>query len=319
MIVPPPTPKSPLKAPAAVPIAASFKIRGRDMAWSDSGIVRDTRAALGARDTDTDTQEGAPQLLDQLRAHPDRAALLIDVDGTLAPIAATPEQASVPDSTRELLTKRAPRFGLVACISGRRATDARSLVGIDSIAYSGNHGIEYLEPGAAVATVDARVAELSERVRAFALQQHSEALQAAGVRLEDKQSICAFHWRGARDAFGARALLEQVAVNAREQGLTVHWGRKVLEIRPDVDLDKGVAVAAVLERASVELALYAGDDATDLDAFAKLRELQDSGRLKGALCVGVMSAEGPRQIGELADLTVVGPDGLVELLASLAD
>ena len=189
--------------------------------------------------TDTDTPAGAAEPLAQLRSRPAESALLIDVDGTLAPIAPTPDEASVPDETRALLERLAPRYGLVACISGRRALDARRLVGIDSIAYSGNHGIEYLEPGASEASVDPRVAEQAERIGRFAAEQYSEGLRAAGVRLEDKQSIWAYHWRGARDEFGARALLEQVAVNAREQGLTVHWGRKVLEIRPDLEVDKG--------------------------------------------------------------------------------
>ena len=267
--------------------------------------------------TDTDTPAEAAEPLAQLRAQPDRSALLFDVDGTLAPIAPTPDEASVPAETRELLEQLAPRFGLVACISGRQALEARKLVGIDSIAYCGNHGFEYLEPGATEADVDPRIAEGSALVRTFAAEQYGDALRAAGVRFEDKQSICAFHWRGARDEFGARALLEQVAVNAREQGLSSHWGRKVLEIRPELEVDKGDAIEAVLSRADVKLALYAGDDLTDLDAFAKLHAMAESGRLDAAICVGVGSAEGPLEIREKADLSVSGTGGLVELLSSL--
>lgn len=273
---------------------------------------------MSATDTDSGSPAESPELA-RLRAQPERSALLLDVDGTLAPIAPTPDEASVPDETRRLLERLAAHFGLVACVSGRRALDARRLVGLDSIAYTGNHGIEYLPPGAEQAEVDERVAEDAERVRLFVDGQYGDGLRAAGVRLEDKQSIWAFHWRGARDEFGARALLEQVAANAREQGLLVHWGRKVLEIRPGLEVNKGVAVDTVLRHADAALALYAGDDATDIDAFAELRSLKEQGQIEAAVCIGVGSAEGPRQIVELADVTVQGPGGLVRLLSSLVD
>jgi trehalose 6-phosphate phosphatase len=126
-----------------------------------------------------------------------------------------------------------------------------------------------------------------------------------------------YHWRGVEDEEAARRELERVATEAERDGLVPHWGRKILEIRPPVDADKGTGVEAALDERGLARALYAGDDTTDLDAFRKLRELDDAGEIK-AVCVGVHSSEGPHAITDEADLVVEGPDGLVALLELLA-
>ena len=89
----------------------------------------------------------AAELLAPLAAAPGRSALVLDVDGTLAPIVARPELARVPEETRAELARLAGRYLLVACVSGRAGEDARRLVGVDGIAYVGNHGLE-LDPRA---------------------------------------------------------------------------------------------------------------------------------------------------------------------------
>jgi trehalose-phosphatase len=86
-------------------------------------------------------------LIAPLRRHPGRSAILTDVDGTIAPIVSEPSEATVPEATRELLRALAKRYGLVGSLSGRRALDARRVVGLDELAYSGNHGFELLLPG----------------------------------------------------------------------------------------------------------------------------------------------------------------------------
>ena len=273
----------------------------------------DTRCWLLANSSDPPIEP----LLAPLLEHPERAALLCDVDGTLAPIERLPEQACVPERARELLSELGRRYALVVCVSGRRATDARSVVGVSSIAYVGNHGLEYLPPGAQIAETPPLLQEWAGRVRAFALDALDEQLRALGVRLEDKLSIWSFHWRELPDESAAREAMERVASAATGQGLRAHWGRKVLEIRPPLDFDKGTAVEAVLAHTHVGAALYVGDDRTDLDVFRKLRELKDRGTLEHALCVGVRSAEGPEEIAGEADLVLEGPGDVVELLAAL--
>src|SRR5688572_4248171 len=117
MIVPPPTPNRPLNAPAAVPIAPSLSQRRPPM----SGHTRGVPAATVPAD-----------LLAPLRADPGRTAVLLDVDGTLAPIVRHADEASVPETTRALLIRLARNYGLLACVTGRRAAEARRMVSIGS-------------------------------------------------------------------------------------------------------------------------------------------------------------------------------------------
>jgi trehalose 6-phosphate phosphatase len=258
------------------------------------------------------------QILARLRERPAETAILCDIDGTLAPVVERAEEARVPPQARQVLERLSARFALVACISGRRAADARRMVGIASLTYIGNHGLERLAPGAKRAETDPVHEPAAARVRAFAAARFDNALRAAGVRLEDKDSIWAFHWRGAADPERAAALLRDVAAAAHADGLVPHWGRMVLEIRPTADVDKGSAVASALAGAPVRAALYGGDDTTDLDAFRKLRALRAEGTLEVAVCVGVASPEGPAEVTADADVIVAGPEEFRELLDLLA-
>ena len=83
-----------------------------------------------------------PVLLVRFRSEPERAAILLDIDGTLAPIVERPEDAAVPPDTRAEVERLAAKYGLVACVSGRTAADARALVGLDGLEYVGVHGLE---------------------------------------------------------------------------------------------------------------------------------------------------------------------------------
>ena len=92
----------------------------------------------------------------------------------------------------------------------------------------------------------------------------------------------------------------------------------MLELRPAGGGGKDGAVAALLTGVEASAAVYAGDDRTDLDAFRRLRQLREEGGLETAVCVGVVSAEAPPELGEECDLRVDGPEGWVELLVELA-
>ena len=231
--------------------------------------------------------------LDRLAADPARAALLFDVDGTLAPIVRDPEAASVPEGTRAELRRLAGRYGLVACVSGRTAEAARRIVGVPELEYVGEHGLA-LDPAAE---------GFARRIHEF----------AAGVDwpVESKPLSVAFHYRTAADPEAARLALEPVAVAALEEGFRTRWGRMVLEVLPPVDASKGTAVRALLAERGLERALYAGDDATDLDAFLALDGLELAVR------IAIGSSETPERLGETADLVVSSPASLAELLTQL--
>jgi trehalose 6-phosphate phosphatase len=91
----------------------------------------------------------------------------------------------------------------------------------------------------------------------------------------------------------------------------------VLEIRPPVRIDKGAGIVSLLRDADLAAAIYVGDDVTDLDAFRGLADLQDMGRVREIVRIGVRSDEGPRELEEQADAMVDGTDGVRALLRAL--
>ena len=233
-------------------------------------------------------------MLARLVEAPDRAAILLDVDGVLAPIVEVPHEAVVPEETRAEVARLHERYALVACISGRSGADARRIVGLDQLVYVGEHGLE-LVPEAA---------EWSERLHAF----------AASIDWDDierKPLTISFHYRRAESEAEALAMLEAVATRARHEGFVARFGRKVLELRPPIGAHKGTAVAHLLGERGLERALYAGDDTTDLDAFDAVQALELGVR------VAVASPEGPPELREAADIVVDGPEAMLELLRVL--
>jgi len=256
--------------------------------------------------------------LEPLRREPGRTAVLTDVDGTLAPIVERAADAAVPAPARKALAALAERYGMVGCISGRRAEEARGLVGLDSLAYAGNHGLELLLPGEETPRADPSVAGREDEAAEF-LATVDGRLEAAGLRREDKGPIQALHWRGATDEAAAQSCAREIANEAGRAGLEPRWGRKVLELRPAGGGGKDGAVASLLADAGLDRAAYAGDDRTDLDAFRRLHELQEEGRLSAAVCVGVLSAEAPAELAEESDVTVAGLDGWLKILEWLAE
>jgi trehalose 6-phosphate phosphatase len=257
------------------------------------------------------------EALEPIRSDPPHSAVLLDIDGTLAPIVRHATDAHVPEATRTLLIEISRRYRVVGCVSGRRASTARQIVAIGTIAYIGNHGGELLRPGATRPEVDADVAEWTARVRDFAARAYTSAHQRIRVRSEDKGAIAAFHWRGAPDEEVAAEAVREIARRAQEEGFVVHWGRKVLEVRPPVVFDKGLGIAALLRGVPVTAAVYVGDDTTDLDAFRGLRALVQAGTLGHSVCVAVSSDEAPPELAQEADVTVDGPDGVRRLLEAL--
>ena len=233
-------------------------------------------------------------LLARLAEDPASAAIFLDVDGVLAPIVPRPEDAVVPDETRAELRRLNERYELVACISGRPSEDAKRIVGVPELVYAGNHGLE-LEPDA-----PAWAARLTPFLAAL-----------DWPRIEDKGLTASLHYRDRADQDAARAELEGIAAEARAAGFVARFGRKVLEILPPLPADKGTAVRRLLAAYGSRHALFAGDDTTDLDAFRALDGLDLAVR------VAVVSAEGPTELRESADVTVDGPEEMLAILRRL--
>ncbi len=232
-------------------------------------------------------------LVARLKEQPEAVGLLLDVDGTLAPIVDRPEAAAVPEDTRTVLHGLAGRYALVACVSGRTEEDARRVVGVGELVYVGEHGMG----------LDRRVDQWSEELDSL--------VDESDWKPERKDYSAAFHYRTADDESAAVASLRKVERRAVELGLRARWGRKVLEVLPPVDANKGTAVRALLSARGLRRALYAGDDSTDLEAFRGLDGLDLAVR------VAVVSDEGPNQLGREADVIVGGTRELADLLRTL--
>jgi trehalose 6-phosphate phosphatase len=264
------------------------------------------------------TADALATSLRPLTDDPRHAAVLCDIDGTLAPIVRRAEEAHVREEISVLLGRLGRRYACVACISGRPAAEARRLVGVGSIYYVGSHGAERLEPGSSRPRLVPAFKSWEGRVRRFAAERDTPELRLMRIRIEDKGPISAFHWRGVPDEEAALTRLEGIAQEAEAVGLATHWGRKVLEVRPPVPIDKGQSVRDLVTRTQPRIALFGGDDATDLDAFDALDALVEAGDLEAAVRVGVRSEEGPRGIIDRADVVVDGVGGFTQVLGALA-
>ena len=232
-------------------------------------------------------------LLERLAAEPHLAALLLDLDGVLAPIVPRPDDAVVPPETRAELERLAAEYALVAVITGRDGEDARARVGIEGLVYAGSHGLE-LEPSAE---------EWAERLHDFGA--------TVDWPIERKRLTIAFHYRLAEDESAARQTLEAVAERARAEGFVARFGRKVLEVLPPLDANKGTAATHLLTERGLKRALYAGDDTTDLDGFRALDDVDVAVR------VAVASPEGPAELRGAADLVVESPAAFLDVLRTL--
>jgi trehalose 6-phosphate phosphatase len=199
-----------------------------------------------------------------------RMLLGLDFDGTLAPIVPRPDDAALPSRTRPLVEALARRADTcVALISGRSLQDLRRRVALDRVFYAGNHGLEIEGPGVHRVHPDAQAAV--ERLGRLAIQLEEAVGSTSGVIVEDKALTLSIHYRMVDDEATGRAVARTVEqACATIPGIRLTHGKRVVEIRPDVDWHKGRALeflrAEVLARSGGPT-LFIGDDRTDEDAF----------------------------------------------------
>jgi trehalose-phosphatase len=200
--------------------------------------------------------------------------IMLDLDGTLSPIAPRPQDASIPLATRRAIAVLAARPAVhVAIVSGRGAADARRIVSVGNIWVIGNHGIEVVSPQG-----ESEIAPQAESFRTAMAQASRKIVTSlthvAGVILEDKIWTLSVHYRLADSAVIPRLRSAMEAVSEQYR-LRLTEGKGVLELRPPVDHDKGTAVLALARRLGGLVpgtsVVFAGDDQTDEDAFRMLR------------------------------------------------
>ena len=231
----------------------------------------------------------------------DRAGVFLDVDGTLAPIVPRPELAAVLPEIPELLERIARRIAVVALVSGRASEDVRRIVDASGVRIVGTHGLED-EPPLARET----------------LREIEDVAGSVGAWVEEKGAAVAVHFRALPDpAVAAEEAAGPLASIAAARGLELVPGKAILELMPVGAPRKGDAVQLLVEERGLEAALFAGDDVGDLDAFAALDRLRTAG-----LWTCAVAAAGPDvspAVIDAADVAVKGPEGVAELLRSIAD
>lgn len=240
-----------------------------------------------------------------------RPGILTDIDGTISRIAPTPESAVVEPAARAALQLLSETLALTGAITGRSALDARQMVGLDELVYSGNHGMELWRDGK---LEQSPLALRYQPTINAVLDQLKSPGQFDGIFVENKVLTASIHYRAVTDADNAEAsILEELEHLIPSGELVVTRGRKVIEIRPPVELSKGTSVAELADEYRLDGLIYLGDDVTDVDAFHALSRMREELDI-ACFSIGVRNDPTPPEVIESADALVEGVDGVIELL-----
>ncbi|BBZ10288.1 trehalose-phosphatase [Mycobacterium branderi] len=236
--------------------------RGADAVVAD---LRDVQVRTG--DRRMSELPDAAAALDLMASR--QPAVFFDFDGTLSEIVDDPASARLADGAADALTSLTARCP-VAILSGRDLADVRRRIGLPGIWYAGSHGFELTGPDGEHHQNEAAAAAIPVLEQA-AGQLRDQLHRITGVAVEHKRFGVAVHYRNAaRDQVGA--VTAAVRAAGQHTGLRVTTGREVIELRPNVDWDKGRTLRWVLDHVrdvarDPVLPIYLGDDITDEDAF----------------------------------------------------
>ena len=245
-----------------------------------------------------------------------RTGLFFDIDGTLSPIQRDPADSDVPPRLRSAIQTLAGTTHVVL-LTGRSVPDARRIVGVEGVTYSGNHGVEWHRDGEewVIPEAEPYIASVHEVAQEAAV----ELCDLAGLYIEDKGPSLTFHYRQADDRVAAEAAIDAfVRENPIAKGLKRAEGKMAIELRPPLDVSKGTAVELIVAEVDLETALVFGDDVTDVDAFVTAQRLREAGTVAGA-AVGVFSPGTPDIVRDAADYTLADTDAVEEFVVWLAE
>ncbi|HYB39214.1 MAG TPA: trehalose-phosphatase [Mycobacterium sp.] len=275
------------KAGFAVVIGVDPSGHGDELLRSGADVVVPDLAGVKVRTGDKrmserpDALDSYGQLIGVIAGR--EAFVCLDYDGTLSDIVPDPDAATLVDGAAEALEHLATQCP-VAILSGRDLADIRDRVGLPGIWYAGSHGFELIGPdgsehqnetaAAAVPVLESAAADLRD-----------ELSQIPGARVEHKRFAVAVHYRNvATEHVGE--VIAAAHRHRKRHGLRVTNGRKVVELRPDIDWDKGTALGWIRDRihqSGKVVPIYIGDDLTDEDAFDAIRS--------GGIGIGVRNDE----------------------------
>jgi len=255
------------------------------------------------------------EALEPLKSNPNKSGVFSDLDGTLSKIAPVPAAAVVAPEMRAILKALTERYEVVGVVSGRDSNEAKRIVGLENVVYIGNHGLEWIEDNKQFYAPEAfNYLGLASSLAS----ELTEILNGSNLLVEKKKLGVAVHYRQAEDKEWARLLIERVLNPlVAKYPLKKFEGRYVVELKPDLPVNKGDAVTVVALRRNLERVVYFGDDITDVDAFRALSRLREEGKL-GTVSIGVISEESAPSLIHEADYLVDGVDDVQRLLGWLA-
>jgi trehalose-phosphatase len=238
--------------------------------------------------------------------------ILLDYDGTLSRIASRPELALLPPGTREVLGELGHHDNfVVGIISGRSLADIKALIGLKGLAYAGNHGLEIeCHKEGFVHPIATKASSLLKELY-YLLAQKLAGID--GVILEDKEFSLSVHYRlvAKSEVEKVKALFKEVIETSENEGkVRITEGKKVIEVRPPVDWNKGKAIEWLLSHYQAEnpLVIFAGDDVTDEDGFKFVNQIN-----------GISIRVGEANAATYADYYVRSPEELCLWLEKLAE
>ncbi len=236
--------------------------------------------------------------------------LITDVDGTISKIAPTPQRASISPLCRQYLLKLSGQLDLVAAISGRPLNQVRKMVGVDSMVYIGNHGLERWREGR-IESKDS-ILDYSGIIKSV-IKELTPLISREGISIEDKGITATIHYRlSPEPELAERKILNTLNGSTQTKSLRITSGKMSFNLLPPIEADKGTATMDLIKEYNLKGGIYLGDDYTDIDAFRAIHTACHERDFQG-LAIGIIGSETPENLETEADFTLNGV-GDVELL-----
>jgi trehalose 6-phosphate phosphatase len=243
--------------------------------------------------------------------------LVFDIDGTLSPIAPSPDEAHLYPGVVELL-EQARQHAHVAIMTGRAVDNGAAMVNVEGLTYIGSHGLEWADglPANHPVQISDEAKQYIAPIEQLLTQAEQQLADLPGILIEHKRIGGAIHYRQSPDPERAReTILARLEPLARAAHLRLSEGKRVVEIKTPLNVNKGRALRTFVEHFALQGILFAGDDRTDLDAILEIERLRQEGLATAAIVV--QHADTLPELLAHADITVQGVDGMAYLLAEI--